>query len=204
LVVTVALVLGIGPVMRSLFGATPSAQVVTPAETAMPGTVMPAVSGSLAISSTSTPGLCPLQQTTDDATIRAIIAAEADAVNNKDIQIVSEIFADGALIRDMSAQAPQTWIDPKARYRDYLFGHPDIRNAVHFDIMPALESTSNEAWYKSGGKGEYLSNGAWIPYTTEFPNAPPYGSEHWVLKKGSDGCWRIVQFDFNASSTEFP
>jgi hypothetical protein len=157
---------------------------------------------------TSTPA-CPYQEKTDHETIVNLIQAEAEASNTKSIAIMQTIFAPDAIFYDDAPDPPKSWAGPLARYKDDLFAYTDLKDEEHFDILPVGPGIAgNMAWYTSGSKGFYrINGGVW----TEFFNGslvstPPtqYGSEHWILKKNSIGCWTIIQMEFDAGHEEFP
>lgn len=154
---------------------------------------------------------CPYAAGTDDETIRALIAIEAEAVNRKSIDIILTIFSAEAVFVDNAVpagQPPRTWFGPLARYKDDLFMNTDLRDTSHFDILPAGPGiVGDTAYYTSGSKGSYRSGDNWEPYFNgskvgEEPTL--YGSDHWTLRRDSNGCWAIVRLDFNAGHVPFP
>lgn len=159
---------------------------------------------------TPTP-LCPYAADTDDETIQALIAAEAEAVNRKSIDIILAIFSSDAVFTDYavpSGQPPHTWFGPIARYKDDLFKNTDLSDVVNFDILPAGPGILGDtAYYTSGSKGSYRSGDKWVTFfngSKVGEDSTPYGSNHWTLHRNSNGCWVIARFDFNAGHIPFP
>jgi hypothetical protein len=158
---------------------------------------------------TSSPYSCPYQGMTDNETIVGLIKAEAIASNTKDMSILQVIFDPEAVFYDYGSNPAKSWDGPRARYKDDLFITTDFKNVERFDILPVRSRISgNTAYYTSGSKGEYrTSGGAWNTFFNGSLVSDPstkYGSEHWILKKNSNGCWVIVQMDFNAGDEKFP
>jgi hypothetical protein len=146
---------------------------------------------------------------TDDGTIVGLIQAEAIASNAKDISIIQAIFDPGAIFYDFASDPAKSWNGPLARYQDDLFSITDFQNMEHFDILPVKPGISGDtAYYTSGSKGEYrIDGGDWNRFFNGSLVSRPstqYGSEHWILKKNSTGCWSIVQMEFNAGEERFP
>ena len=162
--------------------------------------------------STATFTVCRIQEMTDEETIVKLIRAEADASNEEDIAVMQSIFTPDAVFSDyvsFPSNPPQLWVGVLARYQDDLFKNADFKQVEHFDILPVGEGISGDmAWYTSGSKGFYrIIGGDWQEFNNgSLVSIPPtqYGSEHWILKKNSDGCWVIVQMEFNAGHVKFP
>jgi hypothetical protein len=155
------------------------------------------------------PYACPYQGGTDNETIVGLIQAEAIASNTKDISIIQAIFDPDAIFYDFAFEPTKSWNGPLARYADDLFTTTDFKNVEHFDILPVEPGISGDtAFYTSGSKGYYRINGAdWNKFfngSLESKPSTQYGSEHWILKKNSSGCWAIVQMEFNAGNEKFP
>jgi hypothetical protein len=162
---------------------------------------------------------CPYQGKNDDETITHLIDAEAVASNldmDARMTILNKIFDSNALIRDFAvpdAKFPKTWRGPAALQQYRLSNSTRVRNVEHFDIFPTENGIiGNLATYTSGSQGEYIND--ITPQWTQFTNgsisqygsikATTYGSEHWILQKDSLGCWRIIQFDYDAGHINFP
>ena len=161
---------------------------------------------------TPTPITCPYQGMTDSETIVNLIQAEAAASNAEDITIMQSIFAPETVFSDYVSypqNPPKIWVGPLARYQDDLFTSADFMQVEHFDILPVRQGINeNMAWYTSGSKGFYRINGGeWIEFFNgSLISTPPaeFGSEHWILKKNSIGCWAITQMEFDAGHVKFP
>jgi hypothetical protein len=182
--------------------------LTTPTPLPSPYTETPAPTHTITF--TPTPA-CPYAGDTDDETIRALIVNEAEAVNREAIDIILAIFSADAFFADYavpSGQPPRTWFDPLARYQDDLFKNTDIRGASHFGIFPAGPGISGDtAYYVSGSMGSFRSGDEWVPYLNGSivgEKATTYGSDHWTLRRGSNGCWAIIRHDFNAGHIPFP
>jgi len=153
---------------------------------------------------TSTPYRCPYKSQTDHETIIKLIEAEAAAVNTKDAGIILAIFAPDAVFHDHASAPSKEWNSPIKRYQDDLFKTMEFQSVDHFDISLA-EIIGNTAYYTSGSKGYYrVGNGDWVEMLNGSLTSTQYGSEHWVLQKNTNGCWVIVQMDFNAGHIKFP
>lgn len=161
---------------------------------------------------TLTPIICSYQGTTDDQTITNLIQKEAEASNTKDMSVMQAIFSSFAVFHDYS-RPKLVWLGPEARYKEDLFKTTDLKDVIHFDIMPVGNGIiDNKATYISGSMGSYSTNGGktWVSFSNGsiVPFGPilatKYGSEHWVLEKDNLGCWRVIQFDFNAGHIPFP
>jgi hypothetical protein len=150
---------------------------------------------------------CPYRGKTEHDTIINLIQAEATAVNNKDLQIILEIFSPDAEFHDYQNNPSKKWEGPISRYRDDLFVHTNFNGAEHFDISPVEPGIDDgTAYYVSGSRGSYRGDGDqdWMPFNNPSLSSSPYGSDHWVLQKDGNGCWVIVRMEFNASHVKFP
>lgn len=171
---------------------------------------------------TLTVASCPYQGEDDDQTIRNLIEEEAIAANMGDggMKIMDTIFSPYALIRDFAVPTsapPKKWAGPEAHQQYNNSNGTQVRNVVHFEITPVANGiTGSMATYISGSMGEYIDNTTpnWTPFRNgskvKYPThngetipATDYGSEHWVLRKDM-GCWKIIQFDYNAGHIKFP
>jgi len=156
-----------------------------------------------------TPHICSFQSQTDNETIGNLIEAEADASNTKDLSTILIIFAPNATFYDYAQSPTKTWVGPNARYKDDLFQTTELRGVKHFDILPVgLGIDGNIASYTSGSKGSYRNGeGNWTDFFNGSLISTPstkYGSEHWILKKNTNGCWVITQMEFDAGHIQFP
>jgi hypothetical protein len=161
--------------------------------------------------STPTPIVCPYQGKTDDETIVALIQAEAVAAQNKDMETLNKIFAAGAVLNDQANG--KYGLSVEERYQE-----TKVQDARHFDILLKERDVPGQTvYYTSGSEGYYFdtSSGKWIYYfngstVLATPAISPtstktqYGSEHWTLKKNDNGCWVIIQMDYNAGHVPFP
>jgi hypothetical protein len=190
----------------------PPAATDTPAPTAtftLEPTIPSTPTSTSVPTDTPAPVVCPYQGATDDETIDALIRAEAVAVNTKDLAIIQAIFDPEALFYDFGSHTPETWNGPLARYQEHLFPTTDFQDLERFDILPVGPGISGDtAYYASGSKGYYRAvGGDWKKFFSgSLVSKPstPYGSDHWILKKNSSGCWGIVQMEFNAGDEQFP
>jgi hypothetical protein len=160
---------------------------------------------------TPTPIACPYQRATDDETITALIQAEAIAAQNQDMETINKIFAAGAVLNDQANG--KYGLSVEERYKD-----TNVKDAKHFDILLAGRDASGQTvYYTSGSEGysyetgsdklQYYFNGSTIlatPTISPIPTKTQFGSEHWTLKKNDNGCWSIIQMDFNAGHIPFP
>lgn len=134
---------------------------------------------------------CPYQQPDAGAdTMIRLIKAETEAVKTENIEIIRQIFAREAIIKD--AQSGKIWADPVARYST-LFENTDFADLLHYEIQPVGPGgLMDVAWFTSASKGSFTTtNGK----RSEFDNPP--GSNHWILRKDRFGCWVITDFSFN-------
>ncbi|MGB7539308.1 MAG: hypothetical protein WBM17_12290 [Anaerolineales bacterium] len=132
---------------------------------------------------------CPYQEDADQATITAMIEAEATAANNEDTSIIRAIFDTYVTIRFIPDGT--VWHDPLVRYRQ-VFDEADIVNSKHFGIRPTGQGiTADKAWFISGSSGTYIPN---VGDPKDYYNEP--GKDNWVLKRNSKGCWVISEFSF--------
>jgi hypothetical protein len=138
-----------------------------------------------------------------------LIQAEAIALNTKDILIIQAIFNPDAIFYDFGSNPIKSWIGPLARYQDDLFTTTDFREMEYFDILPVEPGISGDtAYYTSGSKGySRMDGGDWNRFfngSLVSNHSTQFGSEHWIIKKNSSGCWVIVQMEFNAGDEQFP
>jgi hypothetical protein len=195
-------------------------QTATPSEVATPTptstsifTILPTQTPSqtptliptLTYTPTLTPIVCPYQRSTEDETITALIQAEAIAAQIKDMTIIQDIFDPNANFYDHSTDPPKEWHGAHTRYQE-VFATVDFKEAKHFDILPVGAGISGDtATYTSGSQITYRVNGGdWIEQTNGSLNTTEFGSEHWILKKNTNGCWVIIQMEFNAGHIKFP
>ena len=169
------------------------------------------ISTHLSESATSTPSptpvVCPYRGFSDNQIIEKIINAEALAVNTKSMEIILDIFSADAIIHDYDPKHETIFIGPTERYQNDLFKYTGLKDVVHFDILPAGNGIDgNTATYTSGSRGFYkgVDDSVWEPIDNPSINESEYGSDHWVLEKDQYGCWRIIEFNFNASHVPFP
>ncbi len=153
--------------------------------------------------------ICPFQGQTENETISNLIESEADASNTKDLSTILIIFAPNASFYDYAQSPTKTWVGPNTRYKDDLFQTTELRRVKHFDILPVgLGIDGNTASYTSGSKGSYRNDeGNWTDFFNGSLISTPstkYGSEHWILKKNTNGCWVIIQMEFDAGHIQFP
>lgn len=155
---------------------------------------------------TPTRYICPYQGQTDNETIVRLIKAEASASNFKDLSIILKIFSPNAVFYDYAPETPKQWFGPRERYEKDLFRTTELRGVEHFDILPAGSGIDgNTAYYTSGSKGSYrIGNGPWKELSNGSSNSTEYGSEHWILEKSTNGCWTIIEMQFNAGDEKFP
>ena len=159
-------------------------------------TVEPVPASPTLPSPSATPPACAAyQEATDNETLKRLIAAEAAAVNSKDLQIIAAIFAPEALIWDAAAP-PQAQLLQHAhdRYAEMFQALPDIQ-VTHTDVISVgLRISASWAWYDSGNTTRIGSQ--------EYTNPP--GSDHWAFVKAQNGCWVIDSLVFNAAHINFP
>jgi ketosteroid isomerase-like protein len=208
-----AIIIGLATILASLIGSlvdrprpTPTSaptftQAATPVPTDRVVSLLPPTMPAAAIS-------CPIEGKTDHDTIVSLIQAEAAAVNQKDFELIKDIFDPAAVFFDR-AEPEREWRSPRARYEQDLFLTTTVTGAEHFDIQRAEPGiVGDTAYYTSGSRGIVQNNeGTVEPYNNpSSPSGPPgqYGSDHWTLRKNSQGCWLIVRFEFNAAHMKFP
>jgi ketosteroid isomerase-like protein len=131
----------------------------------------------------------PYQIRADEEIMTRLIEAEAKAVNNRDICIIRNIFTSDAIIEDVINQ--RRWTDPVAHYES-TFQELSYTNAINYSIKQT-SNVRDEVTYTSASRGRFINNKNHIP--GEYNNPP--GSNEWVFKKDSDGCWRIIRFRYN-------
>jgi hypothetical protein len=167
---------------------------------------LPTLTPSITPNPTSTPIICPYQGATDDETIQALIKAEADAAREKNMTIIDNIFDPNAVFHDYDPNHLKTWQGVIERYEKDLFIWVNFKSTEHFDILPVGDEISgNKATYTSGSNINYqIKNGAWTAQINGSSKTTQYGSEHWILKKNNNGCWVIIQMDFDAGHVKFP
>ena len=133
--------------------------------------------------------VCPYEGATDEITITNLINAEAEALNREDISIISTIYSSDAFIRFVFSDGSY-WdtYDPIKKYKEDFSG-VDFKNLKHSFIQPDGEGITNDtARFISDSSGTVTgSDGVPIQYQNEV------GSDSWVLKKNSAGCWIIVE-----------
>jgi hypothetical protein len=158
------------------------------------------------ITITPTQFSCPYQRSTDHETIVNLIMAEAEAVKKEDLNIINTIFASNADFYDYASEPPAHWNGTYARYAVDLFPKTDFSELEHFEILPAGSGiVGDTAYYTSGSRGSYrIGTGSLRDLNNGSLNSTRYGSDHWILKKNSDGCWEIVEMRFNAGDERFP
>jgi hypothetical protein len=155
---------------------------------------------------TSTQFICPYQGQTDEETIVNLIQAEAVAVNTEDLDIINAIFVPNADFYDYATVPPDHWNGTYARYAANLFPKTEFQGVEHFDILSAGPGISgNTAFYTSGSKGSYrIGAGPLLSLDNGSAKSTQYGSEHWILEKNTNGCWMIIEMQFNAGDERFP
>jgi tetratricopeptide (TPR) repeat protein len=162
----------------------------SPTETSLPSpTKTPPPSPTKAPPPTDTPRpVCAYQGQTDNATMIQMIEAEATAALTKNMWIIQNIFADDAVITDVTNN--KTWTNPTVRYTE-LFNTVDFFSLENLFIQP-VDVTDTTAHFTGGSKGTYQFVGG---YAGEFTR--PAGSNHWMFQKKENGCWMITAFSFN-------
>ncbi len=157
----------------------------------------------------SIPPQCAYKRDTDDATIKALINAEADAASSKNMDVLSIIFSEKALFSDYGGDILKQATGPVAHYEENLFVNYELKDVRHFDIMPAVPARNGDlAYYTSGSGGYYRTLKPalkdWLSLSKGSIKTTKYGSDQWTLQKDSFGCWIIVKFNFNAGDHPFP
>ncbi len=139
---------------------------------------------------------CPYQTQTDLETITNILNAEANAILQKDINVIKQIYADNAVIKDV--QSGQTWNSPVTKYQE-LFAERDFQKLEHFALQ-LVKNTGQMAWVTGGVRGHdvYISSGQVEDFESDTH------SDHWIFEKNENGCWIITALDFNATNVSFP
>lgn len=133
---------------------------------------------------------CTYQISSDEGTMRRLIEAESDAVNKGDISIIKDIFSSDAIIEDKESNTK--WTDPISHY-EKLFSELVYTSSINYSIK-LIKMAEDEIIFTSSSQGRYTSK--INPSNKEQYNNPP-GSNEWVFKKNSDGCWKIIRFTFN-------
>nr|NQU93346.1 hypothetical protein [Bacteroidota bacterium] len=132
---------------------------------------------------------CPYQISAYEGTMKRLIEAESEAVNTGDISTIKAIFAPDAIIKD--ALIGKQWNDPIAYYsknfKEFIY-----TDAVNYAINRIDIGTQN-AIFTSASKGKYTNIKSQI--TFDYNNSP--GTNEWIFKKNSDGCWVISKFTYN-------
>ena len=131
----------------------------------------------------------PCAQASDEETIRAVIDAEAQAVLAEDIDLIRDIFAPDAVITD--GETGNSRSDPIERYRE------KFEREVHYEIIHEnfrISIIGREATVINDCRGGWAFESAPAQRMT-YHN---YGSDRWTLRKTDNGCWRIVDFTYNA------
>ncbi len=141
-----------------------------------------------------TGSLCTYQGEDDYETIVQIIKAESLAVNSGNLDIIEDIFATDAYLKqtDNNEGVVREWFDPHSRYSP-LFENTEFSGAIHTDITGTV--TKNYARFTSGSKGSYVSGITHGEY--DHAAGDPNEEEVWTLEKSFWGCWTITRFEFH-------
>jgi hypothetical protein len=137
---------------------------------------------------------CPVHAETDHETIVQIIKTESLAVNEGNLELIEEIFAPDAYIKqtEKADGAVVEWLDPISHYGP-LFENTRFFGARHTDIEGAV--TGSFARFTSGSEGRYLTGDRRGEYQNAADN--PAEAEVWTLEKNFWGCWQITRFEFH-------
>ena len=139
---------------------------------------------------------CPYHAEDDYATIVQIIHAESQAVNDGNLEIIKDIFAPDAYIKQTEivedATRIQEWSDPLSRYST-LFENTKFSGALHTDIEGSV--TGAYARFTSGSQGSYVTGDYHGEYDNQAGN--PDEEEFWTFEKNVYGCWQITKFEFH-------
>ncbi len=147
---------------------------------------------------TPTPPRCAYPDgSSDDVALRALIAAEAQALQSKDLDLIDRIFAQGAFIAD--AASHNFWRDPHQRYDQYFseIRSGTVERSSIYAVPPGI--TEANAWFVSANRTRLVrSDGT----AEDYINSER--SEHWSFGRDAQGCWRIEALVFNAPTYNFP
>lgn len=137
---------------------------------------------------------CTYHGSSDYETIVQIIKAESRAVNEGNLELIAELFAPDAYIKQTEKVdgAAVEWLDPTAHYGP-LFEDTRFFGARHTNIEGSI--TGNHARFTSGSEGRYLTGDIHGEYQNEAGN--PAEEEVWTLEKRFWGCWQITRFEFH-------
>jgi len=140
--------------------------------------------------------MCAYPAEDDYAAIVQIIRAESQAVNEGNLEIIKDIFAPDAYIKqtEIIDGKPHVneWLDPLSRYST-LFENTTFSEARHTDMEGSI--TGNHARFTSGSSGSFVNDDGYGEY--ENKAGIPDEEEVWTLEKNFWGCWQITRFEFH-------
>ncbi len=145
-------------------------------------------------------GTCPYTEVaaSDDRAIQWLIKREAQAVADGRLDQIKEVFSPSALIVDYgNKNNPVEFADPYAHYAE-LFNTAQYDHAVNDHIKMLMIRNDGTAYYTSASHGDGMGRDG-----KAFAYKNPDNANHWTAKK-INGCWKIIEFDFNASDIPFP
>jgi|GEM_PF-814597 len=150
---------------------------------------IPTPTSTVTLTPTPTP-TCAVKAVTDAETLFALIDAEAQAVLGENMELIRNIFAPYAIIRNEATD--QEWSSPEVYYIEKFRNEVHCK-AKHYDYR-ILKLTDEEALVSTGSRGKWgwQAEGC----TRTYENPP--GADQWHFRKNAFGCWQIVRFTYNA------
>ena len=129
---------------------------------------------------------------TDAEALFALIDAEAQAVLDESTELIRDIFAPDAIIRNEATG--EEWDGPESYYAE------KFRNEIHCRIEHhghrVLKLTDTEAWVATASQGEW----GWEDTGCTMAYENLQDTDQWPFRKDDGGCWRIVRFTYNSRS----
>ena len=128
----------------------------------------------------ATDSLCPFQSETDWGTIKNIFNAEGKAVVEEDMDVIRQIYAPNANIREARSALGGNQVI--TQFQEF-FAERDFQKWEHYGLK-LVDNTGQVAWVTGGviGRSIYVASGQ----VEEIQTDPEY--DHWTLGKNENGC----------------
>jgi len=123
----------------------------------------------------------------NEGQIRQLIAHEATAALDHDVEKAVSLYAPEAVVRD--ARGGISWFGPR-EIRDRYSKLPEFKKLAHVDLIVTVNPSLESASALGSTEGEFVEDGG-------LTHISSVAGEQWSFAK-IEGVWKIASFTYNA------